>query len=966
MSGARTRNRFTYLEDQTGPRGTTPSRARVSTDAATISLNGTWRFRHYTTATEAPDGAVTPDTDDSGWDALAVPAHWELNGYGRPVYLESRYPIPLDPPHVPDANPTGDYRRWVVVPESWADGRVLLRLDGVESCAVIFVNGVRMGWTQGSRLTCEFDLTDHIVCGEPTLIALRVHKWSAGSYLEDQDTWRLSGVIRDVALVQRPQGGLDDVVVSADYDRQTGSGVLTVTGTLDARVQCTELNIETRTGSSTTVRVEPWSAEVPRLYDVSVSTATETVRVRVGFRRVEIRDGLLLVNGRRVVFKGVNRHDFHVDHGRVVSADDILADLTMMKQHNINAVRTAHYPPRPEMLDLCDELGFYVIDECDLETHGFGLDDWRGNPVADAAWRPAVLDRMQRTVSRDRNHACVVMWSLGNECGSGLLLEEMRALTHELDPSRPVHYENDRPRQRYSDVYSRMYASPEEVELVGRHEEPADSADPEHDRVRRAQPFILCEYAHAMGTGPGALRNYQDLFERYPRLQGGFIWEWRDQALRQRRSDGTDVFAYGGDFGEEIHDGAFICDGLVKPDQTAGSGLLEVKAVFAPVSLRPGSRAGVVVVTNRRDHAPLDDIEVRWSVLLHGVSVKEGRAVLPAVEPGQSMTLELVEAPFQPGAILSLSACLSAPTRWAGEGHEVARVAWRLLSAVPFTSDTASCGSATEEGFLVGPARFDARGSLVSIGGSTLAGPVLDVWRAPTDNDLKSPQIGVWQTELRALDHRLVELRFAPEGLRIVTRSMAPGSGRGFITRLLWQPTPDGRVRCEVEVEPDSTWNVPLPRIGLAMTASGGFDQLEWEGLGPGESYPDMREGGALGVFNSSVQALQSHQARPQENGHRSDVSLLRLIGEDGPLQMRAEPPIGFTARRWTSRDLEATAHTADLHAREDLFLTLDLAVHGLGSAACGPDVRLEHACSPSTRSVVLEFWNPEADEPFS
>ncbi|MER6584042.1 glycoside hydrolase family 2 TIM barrel-domain containing protein, partial [Nonomuraea sp. NPDC001023] len=422
--------------------------------------------------------------------------------------------------------------------------------------------------------------------------AVRVHQWSAASYLEDQDMWWLPGIFRGVTLTTSAA----DVFVHAAHDGrlsfEAAEGLLSIP----------ELGVrDLEPGVEITVEAEPWTAETPRLYEAVLTTPHETVRLRVGFRTVSVEDGVLLANGRPLLLKGVNRHEFHPDHGRAVPYETMREDVLLMKRHNVNAVRTSHYPPHPDFLDLCDELGLWVVDECDLETHGFGQVGWRRNPTDDPRWADALLDRMRRMVERDKNHPSVIMWSLGNEAGVGRNLAVMAAWTRERDPSRPLHYEGDWS-CAHTDVYSRMYATHAEVEAIGRGEEdPLD--DPALDARRRAMPFLQCEYAHAMGNGPGGLAEYQELFERFPRLAGGFVWEWIDHGLTHPRHE----YAYGGDHGESVHDGNFVIDGLVFPDRTPSPGLLDLKKVFEPVRFAFGD--GVVRVVNRHDFRDLAHLD---------------------------------------------------------------------------------------------------------------------------------------------------------------------------------------------------------------------------------------------------------------------------------------------------------------------------------------------------------------------
>jgi beta-galactosidase len=447
----------TYYDDVVPHQGLRAPRAFLHTDAPRLVLDGDWRFRLSPVA-DVPADFTDPAFDDGGWDTIAVPAHWPLRGYGNPWYTNVVYPFPVDPPHPPTENPTGDYRVAFDLPDDWAGRPVVLRFDGVESCAKVWLNGEELGFFTGSRLPAEFDVTP--VAGR-NVLAVRVHQWSGASYLEDQDQWWLPGIFRSVTLEAR--GDLDDVFVHASY--ADGQGTLRVEAPVSATVAVPELGILTDAGMTVTVPVEPWSAERPRLYEATVSTGTETVRLRIGFRTVSIVDGVLLVNGEPVQFRGVNRHEFHPDHGRAVPYETMLTDVLLMKRHNINAVRTSHYPPHPAFLDLCDEYGLWVIDECDLETHGFTFAGWAKNPSDEPAWRDAYLDRMRRTVERDKNHPSIVLWSLGNESHTGANLAAMADWTRERDLSRPVHYEGDAD-CAYVDVYSRMYATHAEVDKI--------------------------------------------------------------------------------------------------------------------------------------------------------------------------------------------------------------------------------------------------------------------------------------------------------------------------------------------------------------------------------------------------------------------------------------------------------------------------------------------------------------------
>ena len=560
------------------------------------------------------------------------------------------YPFPVDPPHVPDRNPAGEYRRHFTLPPDWdSGGSAIVRFDGVDSCFAVFVNGAAVGHSKGSRLVREFDIT-RLVRPEDNVIAVRVHQWSAGSYLEDQDMWWLSGIFRGVTLINEPGGAVRDFFVHADYDAGHGTGTLRVETSSPATLSVPELGIAGATaGAEHLVPAEPWSDEHPRLYDAVLTSPGGDISFRVGFRRIEVRDGQIQLNGHIIQFRGVNRHEWHPETGRSLDEATMRADLVLMKRHNINAVRTSHYPPDPRFLDLCDEYGLLVIDECDLETHGFAFAGWRDNPSGDPRWRPACLDRIERTVERDKNHPSVIMWSLGNESGTGGNLEQMAEWIRGRDPGRLIHYEGE-PDAFYADVYSRMYAGYEELDAIGRRQE-AVTADPEHDEHRRRLPMILCEYGHAMGNGPGGLAEYAELFDRHPRLHGGFIWEWIDHGITRLTPAGERYFGYGGDFGERVHDGNFVIDGLVFPDRTPSPGLLEAKAVFSPVriTIDPGTRS--ITVASRHHTMSTQAYRFTWTVEDDGVLVAAGDLDVPAVPAAGSVSAGFPEAvtPRRPG-----------------------------------------------------------------------------------------------------------------------------------------------------------------------------------------------------------------------------------------------------------------------------------------------------------------------------
>ena len=1006
-----------YLTDRAPGGGLrTAARAWLRTDAPSLSLNGEWGFRLLDGAPGAPgatgvlpageavDAVASVGYDDAGWDEIPVPSHWVLQGdgrYGRPSYTNVQFPFPVDPPFTPDANPTGDHRRWFTLPEDFRGAEsVLLRFDGVESRYRVWLNGEPVGWGAGSRLTQEFDVSGLVRPGE-NLLVVRVHQWSASSYLEDQDQWWLPGIFRDVTLLARPHGGIDDVWLQADFDAATGRGLVTPQvvapdSAYPVTLSVPDLDVHVTWQSPGDVapvdvaRVEPWSAEVPRLYAATVASAGEAISTRLGFRTVRIDGDRFTVNGRRVVFHGVNRHETHPDLGRVFDEEFVRADLAMMKQFNVNAIRTSHYPPHPRVLELADELGFWVILECDLETHGFGSQDWRDNPSDDPQWHEALLDRIERTIERDKNHPCVVMWSLGNESGTGANLAAMAAWTHDRDPGRPVHYEGDYTGE-YTDVYSRMYSSIAETSSIGGDGTDLllPGCDLAESRRQRTKPFLLCEYAHAMGNGPGLLSEYEELVDTYPRLHGGFVWEWRDHGIRTTTGDGTEFFAYGGDFGEVVHDGNFVMDGMVLSDSTPTPGLHEFKAVVAPIRLRlhrePGSGDVLLEVTNAQHSADTSALRFTWRVERDGIGVADGEVKVTGVggplAPDERTTVRLdlprLAAPDEDAAgrfgtetWLTVDAELSSDTAWAAAGHVVSSTQLQLDESPARDRPTfgglgAARGGDTFADLPVhgsrrrlGPAVFDGA-TLVELAGRPVDGPSLSLWRAPIDNDkLQEPS---WRRAgLDRLTGRIEHATATDHAITMRVRYAAADSRLAVWMDTLWRPLDEHTVALRIEILPARGWDLVWPRVGVRFDVPDDVDGATWFGTGPLESYPDSRRAAQVGRFAATVDDLGVDYARPQETGHRSDVRRLELAaGSDPWLRVdalrdtRRRLP-GFTLSRHTAEELTAAAHPHELPPAERHHLYLDAAQHGLGSAACGPDVLPDHVLRPEARTLTL------------
>ena len=970
---------FGYVEDPTPGRGRLRPRAWFGSSLPAIDLNGPWRFRLAAGLSDLSRGFEHPEFDDSGWAELPVPSCWQMAGYGAPAYTNVRYPFPVDPPRVPDANPAGEYRRRFEVPDGFPLARAVLRFEGVDSCFAVWLNGVRLGDGQGSWLPTEFGVSGTLRPGR-NVLAVRVHQWSAGSYLEDQDMWWLSGIFRPVRVVAR---GLEDFFVHADFDPASGRGTLSVQTTVPttgpARLSVPDLGLAGAdpAGPHVIEGVEPWSDERPRLYAGELVAGEERIAIRIGFRRVAVVDGVLTVNGAPVMLRGVNRHEWDPRTGRTLTPETILADVLAMNRHNVNAVRTSHYPPDPRFLDLCDAYGLWVIDECDLETHGFVFGDWRGNPSDDPAWREAYLDRAERMVERDKNHPCVLMWSLGNEAGTGANLAAMAAWIRERDGSRLIHYEGDHENCSYADVYSRMYVGVPELAAIGHRQEPR-TADPGHDAHRRGLPFLLCEYAHAMGNGPGGLSDYRELFEAHPRLAGGFVWEWIDHGIARSADDGVPYYAYGGDFGEEVHDGNFVIDGLVFPDRTPSPGLVEYKKVSEPVRIGVDLRARTISVRNLHHTRDTGYLRWRWVLEEEGVPLGRGELTVPVVRAGASWSAGWPEELSGPLAAagdgevwLTVSAVLGEAESWAPAGHEVAwaqeRVDGRAGSRAVGTAALRAAGGGSAGGgsagggsagggdvITLGPARFDRRtGTLTGLGGLELDGPRLELWRAPIDND--KPLVDAWRRAgLDRLHHKILAVETGRAGLTVRARVGAAGTGTGMDVTYRWRAEAD-LAWLTMAVTPRGSWDVPLPRLGVAFTLSGEAAALEWFGRGPGEAYRDSQSGVRVGRYRRTLAELQTPYVRPQENGNRRAVRWARLSRPDGAvLSILGDPVVDLTVRPWSTAALVRARHTCDLRPDGRIHLHADAAHHGLGSASCGPPVPAWHTLAAVPASFTI------------
>lgn len=1012
--------------------------AALRTDAPVLDLDGQWDFR-WSPSPAAPVDMLGAHLSGPGWTTITLPAHWTMPGQpgpDGPQYTNVVYPFPIDPPHVPDANPTGDHRRVFDLPGDWPrTGDAHLRTEGIESFARIWLNGVEVGTRQGSRLTQDFDVTG-LLRERGNVLVIRVVQWSAGSYVEDQDQWWLPGIFRSVSLRHRPPARIDDVWLDGDLD-EDGTGLLHVELSAPARaypltVAIPELGLEHQVTAPGEVPpleilgVEPWTAETPRRYRAVVSSAEETVEVTVGFRRVEVRDGVLRVNGRPIILRGVNRHEWDPRCGRVIDLETARREMLAMKRSNVDAIRTAHYPPDARWLDLADEIGMWVMLEGDVETHGFEGVGWAGNPAEDPAWREMLVDRVARTVERDKNHPSIIMWSLGNESATGQNLAAMADWVHARDPRRPVHYEGDHA-GAYTDVYARMYPALEEIRSWLASEGPVAVAHHAASRITaeeaarvRSKPLILVEYLHAMGTGPGGVAEYAALIEEHERIAGGFVWEWKDHAVAVPAADGRDRWRYGGDFGEVLHDGNFVIDGLADAESRAHPGLLHWAESVAPVRgtwSDDGEESGRLAIESRRQFTTCEDLALHWRYEVDGRAADSGSLPLGPLSPAAVHTLttpqSLAAAVRQPQdeaaeCLLLLEVRLAQDTPWARAGHVISR---RQHPVHPPRRPAAPAPAAQpvpivrgDEGFeLVGPGadgaaagapglRFTPDGHLVGSGGLELSEHGIDLWRAPTDNDeghgaldyeaadpaltrgagggARGPSSADrWRG--RGLDRLVTTTREVSlqDGDLIVRRRLAAaGSALAVNTRLVWTaqrllegPEAGIVLDCRLEVEPVGAWEGTWPRVGLHLVLPAGEEperwEAEWFGLGPEESWPDLRVATWAGRHRLPLTALHHPRVRPQTTGHRSDLRELTVHRPDGvTLGVRTlEGRPGFTLSPWAPHELQVPHHDA-LPASTSWHLHLDLAQHGIGTRSCGPDVRPEHQLRPGPVSAALRF----------
>ncbi|WP_379141329.1 glycoside hydrolase family 2 TIM barrel-domain containing protein [Paenibacillus sp. sgz500992] len=957
------------------------------------TLNGNWRFRYETSVNQVDDKFFSPHADLDNWDDIMVPSCWQTQGYDQLHYTNTNYPIPCDPPFVPDENPAGLYVREFNVPKHWESKETYIVFEGVNSCFYLWLNGSFVGYSQGSRVPAEFNISEHLQEGT-NHIAVMVLKWCDGTYLEDQDMWRFSGIFRDVYMLVRDKVHIRDVYnrqeLSEDYRQAKLKCEMETTGRKEVRVELRDAVNHVVGAASAVVEgqgaveleiKEPvlWNAELPYLYRLYVYSGEEVLSFPVGFRQIQIKDGVFLINGRAVKLKGVNRHESHPVMGQTIPVNHMIQDLHLMKQHNVNTIRTAHYPNDPRFMELCDEYGFYVVNEADLECHGMSsAEKWADGAIhklsINPEWKAAFVDRAQRMVERDKNFPCVVIWSLGNESGYGENHIAMAEWIHKRDRSRPVHYEGAALRYKGNpdvdclDMESQMYESVQFLEEYAKDE-------------TKLKPLLLCEYCHSMGNGPGDLQDYWEVIYKYPKLMGACVWEWCDHGIKTGTKDGKPIFAYGGDFGDLPNDGNFCIDGLVTPDRVPHTGLLELKKVIAPVRLEVEDQEnGKVLLTNLYDFIDLSHLELFWKVEKDGETVQQGYITQLDATPFGGQQLLTIPYELPQGAagryFLNLSVLQRKETSWAKPGHEITFEQFELPVSIPaeteITSRTAAHGHgfyASQSGQLLVIEGFDFRhtfhlgdGTFVAITKHQvpmLAAPLSwKIWRAPIDND--RPVQKKWTDEgydrAKMKLYRCEWTQQADGSVEIVAEFSLGGYIRYPLMHgtTVWHVNSNGIIslRTEIKVREDLIY---LPRFGLQLTMPSGMEQVEYFGYGPHECYLDKRQSAVKGKYLLHVDDMFENYIKPQENGSRYGTEWAAVSNELGMgLMFTAPKHFSFQASHFTPEDLTRAAHDYELIRRKETIVHLDYKMSGIGSQSCGPE--LHERFRLNEKEIVFEL----------
>lgn len=970
------------------------------------NLNGVWKFMFLDAPEYSPEGFFNSDFDVTKMDDITVPGNWQLQGYGKMHYSDLWYNFPINPPYVPTENPTGIYKRTFFVEESYRDKKIIIRFCGVDSAYHLWINGKEVGYSKVARNESEFDITDLIRVGEENDVTVRVYQWSDGTYLEDQDMWWESGIFRDVELIGVPKDGINDYKVIADLDDEYKNGIFKVEAFLRTikevnvtfeLVDAGENTVFTKTVvakegkaciDEVITNVNHWTAETPYLYKLFMTVEddgqiVEVIPQNVGFRNIKLNGETFLVNGVDIKFKGVNRHDYSPQNGRVVSREEIEKDIILMKQFNINAIRTSHYPNSYYLYDLCDEYGMYLIAETDLECHGFELTGDYKWITDDPSWELAYVSRMTRMIERDKNHPAIIFWSLGNESAFGCNFRKMTDVAHEMDPTRLVHYEGDFDVES-ADVYSTMYTwieNPKKPYLM-------------KDIIEKSKkPHIHCEYCHAMGNGPGNLKDYQDLVYAHDKLQGGFVWEWFDHGIESFTESGEKYYRYGGDFGDDPSNKDFCIDGLIMPDRTPSPGLYEYKKVIEPITTTAiDIQKGIINLLSRYDFANLDRFNLVYKVMEDDVILQTGFMAVPSIEAraNRDITLpyDLSAIKVKPGAhyYVNISYQLREDTSYASSGHELATAQFEL--------------PLYKEGIMVRPegilnvekehttlhvkgANFSldfnlVNGNLMNIvrdGMQVLSkGPRLTLWRAPISNDMEIID-KLKKVYFLHLEHEVVmNIDYHMEGnilkVEVDTINSTTNSAWHFKTKYVYTVYPSGDVLIDVEGTPSGRVDLApdmLPRIGVSIHLDKSMEHVRYFGMGPGENYADSKEAAQMGLYANTVDGLFTNYVIPQENGNHMGCKWVSMTNDRGMgLLASTEGDFNFSASWYEDKDLDDAKHTCDLVKRDYIVFNVDYKQNALGTNSCGQwqldkyrakfeDFKLSFRLTPFNNKEVLD-----------
>lgn len=962
------------------------------------NLNGVWKFMFLDAPEYSPEGFYESGFDTASMDDITVPGNWQLQGYGKMHYSDLWYNFPINPPYVPTENPTGIYKRTFYVENSFAGKQIIIRFCGVDSAYHLWINGQEVGYSKGARNEAEFDITDLVRVGEENDITVRVYQWSDGTYLEDQDMWWESGIFRDVELIGVPKNGINDYKVEADLDDTYTDGLLFVNASLRSEepVQVTFELLDAQgvsvlketvasegnkvTFKATVKEAQHWTAETPYLYKMLMTVekdgeVIEVIPQNVGFRNIRLNGDTFLVNGVAIKFKGMNRHDYNPRNGRVVAKEEIEKDIILMKQFNVNAIRTCHYPDSYYLYDLCDQYGMYVIDETDLECHGFELTGNYSWISDDPTWELAYVSRMVRMIERDKNYPCILMWSLGNESSSGCNFFKMTEVAHQMDSTRLVHYEGDFDME-YADVYSTMYTW---------LENPAKPFLMKDIIENSKHPHLLCEYCHAMGNGPGNLKEYQDLFYAHDKLQGGFIWEWFDHGIETYTEDGEKYYRYGGDFGDDPSNKDFCIDGMLMPDRTPSPGLYEYKKVVEPITTTEVDlEHGVVRLLSRYDFADLNQFRMVYNIMEDDVMIFSGSMDLPSIPARTSKDItipyDLKSIQAVPGAeyYVNISYQLKETVPYAPAGHELATAQFKLpvyKEGIEFIPEGTLKVTKNHTTLRAEGANFHVdfdlvRGNIISVvrdGMEIMSkGPRLTLWRAPISNDMEIID-QLKKVYVLHLEHEVVmDIKYEEDGhfLKMVVKTIngTTNSAWHFDTTYEYVVCPTGDVMISVSGVPagkledtgatmsanGSSANMAMggklgcapdmfPRIGVTMHLDESMENVRYFGRGPRENYSDSKEAGLMGVYENTVDGLFTNYVVPQANGNHMDCKWVSLTNDRGMgLVASTEDSFNFSASFYEEKDLDDAKHTCDLVKRDYVVFNIDYKQNALGSYSCG------------------------------